>query len=108
MTTLTKTLHLVKENSSTQTGWFARFLKEAEENYFFLISFVITVGSCLGGITAMYILQGNAPIWQLCVNIYLTMGSNVACIGQVPTKWVVNIAGLSILTNIALLLINVL
>jgi len=96
------------ERAGAQSTWYTRFIDEATYNYFFLISFVIAVGSCLGGITAMYILKENAPIWQLIINIYLTMGCNVACIGQASTKWVVRLFGLSALANIVLLLANVL
>lgn len=94
--------------AATAQTWHHRFLEEATFTYFFLISFVITAGSCLGGIAAMHILQNDAPIWQLCVNIYISMASNVACIGQAPVKWVLRIFGLSALANIVLLLANVL
>jgi hypothetical protein len=84
-----------------------KFLEEAQYNYFFLISFVILVGSCWGGITAMMVLKANAPTWQLCLNIYATMASNIASIGQAPAKWVLRIFGLSVLVNLVLLLLNV-
>jgi hypothetical protein len=110
MTTLAKSsANLVQTEAGAATAsWYERFLAEATFNYYFLISFAITFGSCLGGITAMYILQNDAPVWQLCLNIYVTMGSNVACIGQASTKWVMRIFGLSVLANIVLLLVNVL
>jgi len=111
MATITKQdvriAHGVKE-ACVQNTWYTRFIDEVTYNYFFLISFVIAVGSCLGGITAMYILKENAPIWQLFINIYLTMGCNVACIGQASTKWVLGLFSLSTLANIVLLLANVL
>lgn len=110
MTTLTKSsAGLVREQAVSATpSWFERFLAEATFNYYFLISFVITAGSCLGGIAAMHILQNDAPIWQLCVNIYLTMATNVACIGQAPVKWVLGIFGLAVVANIGLWVANVL
>ena len=109
MSTLAKTsLHVATERTLVAKTWYDRFIDEISFNYFFVISFVITAGSCIGGITAMYILSNNAPIWQLCANIYLTMGCNVACIGQAPVKWVIRIFGISILANIVLLLANVL
>lgn len=102
-------MHLVKEEgAAAPRGWYQRLLAEATFNYYFLISFAITLGSCLGGVTAMYILQNDAPIWQLLVNIYFTMGCNVACIAQVKAKWILNIFGISVLANIVLLLANVL
>jgi hypothetical protein len=110
MTTITKTvLHAsVQEAKKENVKATSKFMEEAQYNYFFLISFVILTGSCLGGIAAMYILKANAPIWQLITNIYLTMACNVACIGQVSAKWVIRTFVLSALANIVLLLVNVL
>jgi hypothetical protein len=110
MATLAKTsVPLTKNTGSTAAmGWYDRLMAEVSFNYFFVISFIITAGSCLGGVAAMFILSNNAPIWQLCINIYVTMGCNVACIGQAPPKWVINIFGISVLANIVLLLANVL
>lgn len=108
MSTITKTGLHVSMQQTKKAGTLSKFMEEAQYNYFFLISVVIIAGSCLGGITAMYILKANAPLWQLVSNIYLTMGSNVACIGQVSAKWVLRIFALSTLVNIALLLANVL
>lgn len=111
MATIAKTSTVYPEGKlATAAGstWLTRFMDEAKFNYYFLISFVITSGSCLGGVTAMYILSNDAPIWQLCINIYVTMASNVACIAQAPAKWVVRIFALSLLANIVLLLANVL
>lgn len=87
---------------------YARLIESLHFSYFGLISMTILIGSCLGGITAMYVLKDNAPIWQLCINIYLTMASNIAAIGQAPTKWVVNTFLISVLANIVLLLAHVL
>jgi hypothetical protein len=110
MTTITKAgIHAnVRETQKENVKTGSKFLEEAKFNYFFLISFVILVGSCLGGITAMYILKANAPTWQLVANIYLTMGCNVACIGQASAKWVIRIFALSTIANIVLLVANVL
>lgn len=110
MSTLTKTglpinMQETKKENVTTTS---KFLEEAQYNYFFLISVVIITGSCLGGITAMYILKANAPLWQLVANIYLTMGCNVACIGQASARWVLRIFAISVLANIMLLLAHVL
>lgn len=107
MATIAKT-NLRTGTEMLTNGWYERFVAEAKYNYFFLISFVILVGSCVGGITAMHILQNNAPIWQLLINIYLTMACNVACIGQASTKWVLNLFYISALANVFLLLANVL
>lgn len=86
-------------------GWYQRFLAEAKFNYFALISMCILVASIWGGITAMVVLENNAPIWALCVNIYITMASNIASIGQAPVKWVINLFVASMLVNLALVLV---
>src|SRR5438270_665399 len=91
---------------ATAPTWYKKFIAEATYNYFFVISFVILVGSCWGGITAMYILKANAPIWQLCLNIYITMANNIAPIGQASAKWVIGLFILSSLVNLILVLAN--
>jgi hypothetical protein len=93
-----------KEISMSKGGWYQRFLEEAKFNYFAVISMAILIASIWGGITAMVILENNAPIWVLCVNIYITMASNIASIGQAPVKWVVNLFALSMLVNLAIVL----
>ncbi len=104
MTTITKTYE--KQIAIQKSGWYQKFLEEAKYNYFFLISFTILVGSCWGGIAAMMVLKGGAPIWQLCLNIYTTMASNIASIGQASTKWVINLFVLSVIVNTILIIIN--
>ncbi len=108
MTTIAKTFNESKVTSLPVINSYNRLIEKLHFSYFGLISMTILIGSCIGGIAAMYILKDNAPIWQLCINIYLTMASNIAAIGQAPTKWVVNLFGLSVLANIMLLLAHVL
>jgi len=93
-----------KEIKMTNDGWYQRFMAEAKYNYFAVISMSILVASIWGGLTAMVILENNAPIWVLCINIYITMASNIASIGQAPVKWVVNLFALSIVANLAIIL----
>ena len=64
----------------------------------------ILIASIWGGITAMVVLENSAPIWVLCENIYITMASNIASIGQAPVKWVVNLFALAMLVNLVLVL----
>ena len=106
MTTLTKSFS--ESSASTGASAYDRFIESIRFSYFGIICITGLVGSCLGGITAMYVLQDHAPIWQLCINIYITMASNIAAIGQAPLKWVVGIFSLSVLTNIVLLLVHAL
>ena len=75
-------------------------------SYFGLISMTILIGSILGGIAAMYILQNDAPIWQLGICMSAAMANNVAAIGQAPTKWVLNLAIINTLIAGTLILIN--
>ena len=82
-----------------------RFWEEAKYNYFAIIGMCILVASIWGGITAMVVLENNAPIWVLCLNIYITMASNIASIGQAPIKWVVNLFTFAMLFNLALVLL---
>jgi hypothetical protein len=93
-----------KEISISKEGWYQRFLEEAKFNYFAVISMAILISSIWGGITAMVILENNAPIWVLCVNIYITMASNIASIGQAPVKWVINLFTLAMLVNLIIVL----
>lgn len=97
-----------KEIKMPKEGRYKRFLEEAKFNYFGLIAMCILVVSIWGAITAMVVLQNNAPIWVLCLNIYITMASNIASIGQAPVKWVLNLFGLAMLVNLALVLVYVL
>jgi len=108
MATITKTFGASAYSATAKTSYYSRLIEKLHFSYFGLISMTILIGSCWGGITAMYVLQDNAPIWQLCLNIYITMASNIAAIGQAPTKWVVNLFGLAMLTNTVLLLVHVL
>lgn len=109
MASIAKTYSESKTNTSSVEGsFYTRLIEKLNFSYFALISMTILIGSCFGGITAMYLMSDNAPIWQLCVNIYITMASNIAAIGQAPTKWVVNLFGLSMLANTVLLLAHVL
>ena len=105
----TKTMEAItetygKEISVSKEGRYQRFLAEAKYNYFAVISMSILIASIWGGLTAMVILENNAPIWILCANIYITMASNIASIGQASVKWVINLFALSILINLAIVL----
>ena len=110
MTTITKNLagSIVSSRAKhAQSTFYSRLIEKLHFSYFGLISMTILIGSAFGGIAAMYILKDNAPVWQLCINIYITMASNIASIGQAPTKWVVNLFGLSVVANLLLLLAHV-
>ena len=105
MTTITETFgkEIILPNTRKQ-GWYQRFFEEAKFNYFAVIGMCILLVSIWGGITAMVVLENNAPIWILCVNIYITIASNIASIGQAPLRWVLNLFGLAMLINTLLIL----
>ncbi|MGE0567264.1 MAG: hypothetical protein AB7O73_04890, partial [Bacteroidia bacterium] len=77
--------------SSASDSWYNRLIAKLNFSYFGLIAMTITIGSVMGGIAAMYIMEMEAPIWQLGLCMAGAMANNVSAIGQAPTKWVVNI-----------------
>ncbi|MGZ3899798.1 MAG: hypothetical protein ACXVNM_01830 [Bacteroidia bacterium] len=83
-----------------------KFIESLKFSYFGIISMTILIGSIVGGISAMYILKTDAPIWQLGLCMATAMANNVAAIGQAPTKWVVNLFLACIVVNAILILIN--
>lgn len=83
-----------------------QLIEKLNFSYFGLISMTILIGSILGGIAAMYILQNDAPIWQLGVCMSAAMANNVVGIGQAPVKWVFNMAIINVLVNGIFILIN--
>jgi hypothetical protein len=77
-------------------------------NYYSVITMTITISSIVGGIACMYILQNEAPMWQLVVCSMISMANNVAGISQAPVKWVVGAFSASMIANTILILMNVL
>jgi len=110
MTTLSKTQGRFDTNSQTISlaTRYDRFIAKLEFSYFALIAMVILIGSCYGGITTMQIFKNNAAIWEFVLAVSFTMASLVACLGQSPTKWVVNLFAASLFVNTILLLANIL
>ena len=95
------------QNSLEIGGWYNRFIEKMTFNYYGFIAMSILIASCLGGITTMQIFENNAPLWQFIVSVSFTMANLVVCIGQAPTKWVINLFATSVLVNLFLLLINI-
>jgi len=83
-----------------------RLIEKLNFSYFGLISMTILIGSILGGIAAMFILQNDAPIWQLGICMSAAMANNVVAIGQAPVKWVFNVAIINVTIAGILILIN--
>jgi hypothetical protein len=108
MTTVTKNYahqHL-QSVSTTKQSAYDQLIKKLEFSHFSVISMAILIGSCLGGIAAMFVFQNGAPLWQFVLGLAFAMANLVACIAQAPTKWVVTLFLASLVVNSALLIIN--
>ena len=92
----------------SESNYLTNLMDKLKFNYFGMIAMTITIGSILGGLTAMYIFQNNAPTWELGICMAGAMANNVSAIGQAPAKWVANIFVISTLINILLILVNIL
>lgn len=75
-------------------------------NYFSVITIAITTGSIFGGVATMFILQNDAPTWQLVLCAMLSMGNNVAAIGSAPVKWIAGMFSMAMIVNTLLILAN--
>lgn len=117
MSTLAKNLQTEAELFSTQNtsirrpatkqlSAYDRLIEGLTFSHFGLIAFAILVSSCLGSIATMKIFENHADSWQFILSLAVTMANLVACISQAPTKWVVNLFGLSLIVNTLLLLLN--
>jgi len=62
-----------------QIEWF-------DSNRFGLMAVFITIQSCLGGVAAMYILEGGASNFLLSICSMVTMGANAVMIAQANAK----------------------
>lgn len=69
----------VKSLMERQIEWY-------DTNRFGLMTVFITAQSCLGGIAAMYILQGGASNLLLSICSMVTMGANAMMIAQASAK----------------------
>jgi hypothetical protein len=93
-------------SKSTSVSAYDKFLEKLKFSYFGIISMTISIGSILGGIAAMYIFQNDAPIWQLALVMGISMANNVACIGQAPIKWVMNLFFAATIINSLFIIVN--
>lgn len=93
-------------NSNVNVSGYSKLIEKLKFSYFGIISMTILIGSILGGISAMFIFENNAPIWQLGVVMAGAMANNVCAIGQAPTKWVVNIFLISVFLSALFIVVN--
>lgn len=109
MATLTKTYsHSGALQRTEGLSAYDRLIENLKFSHFAVISMSILIGSCLGGIAAMYVFMSGAPFWQFLIGLAVSMANLVACIAQAPTKWVVNFFLLSVLVNSILVLSHLL
>ncbi len=107
MATITKTYQTTSTHEAQHSGSaIDNLIEKLKFNHFALISMAILVGSCLGGIAAMYVFMNGAPFWQFALGLSVSMANLIACISQASTKWVVRLFGLSLLVNAILVLAN--
>lgn len=74
------------------------------KNYFGIMALTMTIGSCWGGIVAMYVLMTDAPAWVLLTNVLAAMMNNVAAIAQVEYKLMMRLFYASLIVNLFVLL----
>jgi hypothetical protein len=75
-------------------------------NYYSVITVTLTVGSIIGAIAAALILNNDSATWQLAACAMLSMFNNTTAIGNLPVKWVLYSHVISVMGNVALILIN--
>ena len=99
----TNTIHQTNVGSVSR---YDKLIEDLKFSHFGLMSMAILIGSCLGGITAMFVFENHAPFWEFAIALIVTMANLVASIAQAPTKWVLNVFVLSLAVNAILILIN--
>ena len=105
MATASNTYHAAHAHSATKSNSaYDRLIERLQFSHFALISMAILIGSCLGGIAAMYVFMSGAPFWQFVLGLGVSMANLIACIGQASTKTVVNLFALSLLVNAILVI----
>lgn len=92
---------------STESGFWDQFFDGgAEHNRFAIISAVLLVVGCLGGLTVGY--GAINHLYQLFLIIIPTMTTLSLLLAVAPLKYVLNLAVVTILIDVTFLLINLL
>ena len=107
MSTIAKSFNQTQTNELSLSARYNKFIEDLKFSHFGLISMAILIGSCMGGIAAMFVFQNHAPEWEFIVGLIFSMMNLVACISQAPTKWVFNLFVLSLLVNSVLIIVNI-
>lgn len=77
-----------------------------ELNRYAIISAVLLVVGCLGGLTVGYGAINHT--WQLIVVVIPTMATLSLLLAVSPLKWILNMAVLSVLINVSIIIMNLL
>lgn len=92
---------------SAQNGfWDKMFNGNLELNRYAIISAVLLVVGCLGGLTVGYGAINHT--WQLIVVVIPTMATLSLLLAVSPLKWILNMAVLSVLINVSIIIMNLL
>lgn len=86
--------------------WGKVFKGELEHNRFAIISVVLLLVGCLGGLTVGY--GAIHSTWQLIIIIIPTMTTLSLLLAVAPMKYVLNMALISTIINIIILVVNLL
>jgi hypothetical protein len=81
--------------------------KMLQFNYYSLIVVTLLVSTMIGSAAAMFVLQNNAPLWQLMACVIVSMVSNTASISNLSIKPVALTFIVSVLVNGALIFMNI-
>lgn len=91
---------------------YTRYYEEFQSKYTMYIPLTIILQSCIGAIAAMYILINGldtiSSLVQLFFCVILTSFYNAAILAQLKEKWVFNTLLLSLLVNVAFIILNAL
>jgi hypothetical protein len=105
MTTITRNYGQASSFATkTSVSNYDLFIERLKFNHFALISMAILIGSCAGGIAAMFVFQAGAPFWMFLLGLSISMTNLIACIAQASTKTVFNIFMLSLIINAILII----
>lgn len=92
---------------SAQNGfWDKMFNGNLELNRYAIISAVLLVVGCLGGLTVGYGAINHT--WQLIVVVIPTMTTLLLLLAVSPLKWILNMAVLSVLIYVSIIIMNLL
>jgi hypothetical protein len=84
--------------------WDKMFNGNLEINRYAVISAVLLIVGCMGGLTVGYGAINHT--WQLIVVIIPTMTTLSLLLAVSPVKWILNMAVISVLINTIILLLN--